>query len=54
MGGLLPIPFAAIDGYASRMGIAAADQFDELLALIGEMDAAYLEETAKQAKNRPA
>lgn len=37
------IPFAAIDRYATRYGIAESEAFDRFAALIAAMDDVYLE-----------
>lgn len=50
MGGPGPIPFTAIDRYASRYGIDDLDEFDRLRRLIMAMDAEYLKYVAELAK----
>jgi len=47
------IPFAAIDQYARRFGIAGS-AFDLMLELIGRLDGAFLEWEAERAKERAA
>lgn len=37
-----PIPFGAIDRYATRMGIDDPDQFVTLVEILRELDRAYL------------
>jgi hypothetical protein len=44
-----PIPFAAIDAYATRYGIDGEDDFDRFLALIRAMDSELV-----KTKNKPA
>ena len=44
-----PIPWAAIDRYARRFGIAGLDEFEIFAALICAMDAAYLDHAAEKA-----
>lgn len=41
-GGAGPLPFTAIDRYATRYGLDASDDFDRFAALISAMDQAYL------------
>lgn len=41
MAGLGPIPFSAIDRYATRFGINDIDNFSAFIAAIAAMDDAY-------------
>ena len=42
------IVFAAIDAYATRIGITDPDEFADFLALMREVDAVYLTEIRKR------
>jgi hypothetical protein len=37
-----PIPFAAVDAYARRYGVAGLDAFDRLNTLVGRMDVVFM------------
>jgi hypothetical protein len=56
--GVGPIPWTALDRYASRHGVDDPDDFDEFVELITAMDQAYLdhchEEQKRQAKAAPS
>ena len=47
-----PIPFAALDRYAARMGIADRDEFERFHALIRAMDGVHQRHMAEQAEGR--
>lgn len=53
-----PIPWSAIDRYATRHAIDDPDDFDEFVELVMTLDQAYLEhcsrEQDRQAKAKPA
>lgn len=51
-GGPGPIPFEAIDRYATRFCIDDIDDFDDLLRLIRALDEEYLDWAAEQAERR--
>lgn len=52
LGGAGPIPWSAIDRYATRHEIDDPDAFDRLRRMIRAQDRAYLEHMAEEAKRR--
>jgi hypothetical protein len=50
MGGVGPIPFAAIDRYAARFGVDEGEDFARFHTLIKRMDRSYLEWIGKQGE----
>lgn len=49
--GVGPIPFSAIDRYATRFGIAGRDEFARFHALISAMDVAHQQHMAAKVKD---
>lgn len=52
-GGAGPIPFSAVDRYATRFGVHDQDDFETFAALIAAMDDVFFAAQSKRLKAKP-